>query len=372
MVSGVNRTSAFFQEVARNSPRAPAASSAPAPQAQPSQLEKEAHRVNVELSKCRSKLAELSALARKRSIYVDHTAEIERLTGDVKEGITLASSSIEAFEARFARMHHKNDHMRRHYENLLGTLRKQLCDVTKSLKDALYQRAQIMIQQESRRKMYSHNDMDHSATSAQGRRRFTMQPTADAMQQMDLESGDVERPSRSVIADAKAEALANVQRAIGELTQIFQRVTTLVSQQDEMIQRIDADTEQSLDNVMSDNRGRSGRDLGPQLRALLGDGAGDGRALHLPLGVYDDAGVVLEVDEVAVVAPPGLALAYDNGGVHLLPEVRLALLDGRQDHVAHGRGRQPVEARADTLEGHELFTLHAVHVSGSESDCSAE
>lgn len=61
----------------------------------------------------------------------------------------------------------------------------------------------------------------------------------------------MERPSRSVVADAKAEALVNLQRAIGELTQIFHRVTTLVTQQDEMIQRIDADTVVSLDNVIS-------------------------------------------------------------------------------------------------------------------------
>lgn len=64
-----------------------------------------------------------------------------------------------------------------------------------------------------------------------------------------IHSGEQLRSSRSVIANAKAEALANVQRAIGDLTQIFQRVATLVTEQNEMIQRIDADTDISLDNV---------------------------------------------------------------------------------------------------------------------------
>nr|BAN65367.1 conserved hypothetical protein [Babesia bovis] len=250
MVKGVNRTNVFLQQVARNT--AGQEPTAAPPAAESSQLEQEAQRVGLQLSKCETKLTELSALARKRSIYVDHTAEIERLTNDVKEGITAASSKIDEFETKVRSIRHKNDHVRQHYENLLGTLRKQLCELTKSLKDALYQRAQVMIQQEMRRKMYSHTDADHSINATSNtRRRFTMQPSHEDVQQLDLESGVVERPSRSVIADAKAEALANVQRAISELSQIFQRMTTMVTQQDEMIQRIDMDTEDSLANVIA-------------------------------------------------------------------------------------------------------------------------
>lgn len=185
MVSGVIRTNVFLQEVARNSPVSVPSSS---PSVEPSQLEVDAQRLSQELSKCSTKLYELSALARKRSIYVDHTAEIERLTGEVKESITAASNRIDSFESRVKGMRHKNEHVRQHYENLLGSLRKQLCELTKSLKDALYQRAQIMIQQESRRKMYSHSDLDRSAiSSGYGRRRFTMQPPADGGQQLDIE-----------------------------------------------------------------------------------------------------------------------------------------------------------------------------------------
>jgi hypothetical protein len=41
-----------------------------------------------------------------------------------------------------------------------------------------------------------------------------------------------------------------------------------------------------------------------------------GHTLHLSLGVNDDAGVVLEVDEGAVLPPPGLALPNDHGREH--------------------------------------------------------
>lgn len=107
-----------------------------------------------------------------------------------------------------------------------------------------------------------------------------------------------------------------------------------------------------------------GGNTGPQLSSLLSDGAGDGRALHLTLGVdnlwccvsmssvgiqlpcpslllwwlpsgsYRSSGgthntsVVLEVEEDTVCALPGLGLANDDSGVDLLAELRLALLDG--------------------------------------------
>ena len=52
----------------------------------------------------------------------------------------------------------------------------------------------------------------------------------------------------------------------------------------------------------------------PDVGALLGNGASDGRTLHLTLGVDNDTGVVLEVEEDTVTTPPGLALADDDSG----------------------------------------------------------
>lgn len=43
--------------------------------------------------------------------------------------------------------------------------------------------------------------------------------------------------------------MENVQRVIGELATIFQRVATMISHQDEMIQRIDHDIDTSMHNI---------------------------------------------------------------------------------------------------------------------------
>ena len=54
-------------------------------------------------------------------------------------------------------------------------------------------------------------------------------------------------------------------------------------------------------------------------------------AFHLPLVVDDNAGVVLEVDELSVLPPEGFPLADYDGGHHLLPQLRLSLLDGAEN-----------------------------------------
>jgi len=64
---------------------------------------------------------------------------------------------------------------------------------------------------------------------------------------------------------------------------------------------------QPLNNGVS-----SAGNTGPQISALLGNGASDGGALHLALGVDNDTSIVLKVDVGTLLSPPWLALADDH------------------------------------------------------------
>lgn len=92
----------------------------------------------------------------------------------------------------------------------------------------------------------------------------------------------------------------------------------------------------------------------PQLSGLLGDGSSNGGALHFTLGVDNDTGVVLKVQVDSVRPPPGLALADNDGGHDLLPQLGLSLLDGRHDHVTGTTSGQAVETCTDTLNGDDV------------------
>lgn len=109
--------------------------------------------------------------------------------------------------------------------------------------------------------------------------------------------------------------------------------------------------------------------LGPNVSALLGDGSGDGRALHFALVVDDDAGVVLEVDEDTVLPAEWLALSDDDCGHYLLSQLRLALLHRRDKHVTTSGSWHSVKATLDTVDGNDEQVLGPSVVSAVH-DCS--
>jgi len=83
-----------------------------------------------------------------------------------------------------------------------------------------------------------------------------------------------------------------------------------------------------------------------------------------------DTGVVLEVEEDTVCSPPGLALADDDSGHDLLPELRLSLLDGGHDHVTNTGSGQAVKTSANALDGDDVEVTGA-GVVAAVHDCAA-
>jgi len=85
-----------------------------------------------------------------------------------------------------------------------------------------------------------------------------------------------------------------------------------------------------------------------------------------------DRDATFEVHVDTILAAPGLALADDDGGHHLLPEIGLPLLDGGHDHVADAGGRQAVEPTLDALDGDDVQVLGAGVVRAVHSRCHGE
>merc|ERR1719215_1377700 len=115
--------------------------------------------------------------------------------------------------------------------------------------------------------------------------------------------------------------------------------------------------------VPSSANGRRARgDFGPKLGALLGHRSLDGGALHLALVVDDDTGVVLEVDEDALLAAPRLLLSDYDAFQHLLPQLWFPLLHGAQHHVAGAGLRKLVQPAAIATHGDDVEVLRAAVV----------
>lgn len=87
-------------------------------------------------------------------------------------------------------------------------------------------------------------------------------------------------------------------------------------------------------------------------------------------GCTYNTSVVLKVQEDTVESLPGLGLSDDDGGVNLLSELRLSLLDGGHDHVTDTTGGQSVQAGTDTLDGDDV-EVSGTRVVGAVHDGTA-
>ena len=126
--------------------------------------------------------------------------------------------------------------------------------------------------------------------------------------------------------------------------------------------------------MFSHHRARTAGDLGPQISALLRDGANDGRASHLALRVDDDSRVVFQASEIvllltlkvqliAFTSAVALALPDDDSRQDLLTQLRLALLDRSQEKLANRALGKSVQAGADLGDGNDVQVLGASVVS---------
>lgn len=184
------------------------------------------------------KLQELAKLARQSGIYNDKTAQIQELTFEIRKTISALNLKVDTLEKAGANVGGGGGHSKQHYVTVTEVLKTRLLDVTKEFKDILLLRTENLKRQDRRRNLYSFGGDSGTADADEG--------------VYDVEGGQrvalVSRQGQSY-AQSRAEAVENVQRVIGELASIFQRVATMITHQEEMIQRIDQDLDSSMTHI---------------------------------------------------------------------------------------------------------------------------
>lgn len=244
----VDRTPEFRQILAELTAKGecPAldAAGGPPPQAQ-SELNAWAADIGSGIHQASLKVQELRKMAKKKDIFDDKTSEIQELTAGAKDDIQMLNQKIEALEKK-ARNAGPNRSYQAHAKNLVDTLKTRLLEVTKEFKDALEDRTRALELQDKRRSMYSSGTGSAANPFAQRYRPSTIGNPED------LEGGGGGGGGQAMAVSyhsSRAEAVQNVQRTIGELAQMFQKMAVLVTAQEEMIQRIDEDVDTTLTNV---------------------------------------------------------------------------------------------------------------------------
>ncbi|KAJ5624332.1 hypothetical protein N7510_000641 [Penicillium lagena] len=229
------------------------------------------------------------SVAKRKTLFDDRPVEISELTYVIKQDLASLNSQIASLQSLTLSQHPKSsrsktDQEGEHNDNVVVMLQGKLADVGASFKEVLEVRTKNIQASRTRTENFVSSVSSKSQTALDTQRsdsplyntsgRRTPQPGYQG-NSSDLLSLDPSNPSPlgrpSMQSDqqllvmeeaqssnsyiqARGEAIEAIERTISELGGIFGQLAQMVSEQSEMIQRIDANTEDVVDNVQGAQR----------------------------------------------------------------------------------------------------------------------
>lgn len=212
------------------------------------------------------KLEKLAQLAKRKTLFDDRPVEINELTSIIKQDLSSLNQQI-SFLHTISRSHHpKADQEGEHNKNVVFLLQGKLTNVSANFKDVLEVRTKNIQASRARTENFVSSISAHvtpppiqsssplynnASKNSNGvvQDLLSLNPVGDQQLLMMEEA----QPSNTYIQQ-RGEAIEAIERTIGELGGIFGQLATMVSEQNEMIQRIDANTEDVVDNVQGAQR----------------------------------------------------------------------------------------------------------------------
>lgn len=251
------------------------------PRRQRSEFARQAAEVGRGISGTMAKLERLAQLAKRKTLFDDRPVEINELTFVIKQDMAQLTSQIRNLQEVTLKQHPTSkptDQEGEHSRQVVKLLNEKLQGVGGSFKDVLEIRTKNMQASRSRTEAFVSSAAQHSQTSLdpnrtdsplyqtpqRGRSPGGFQNTS-AVQQ-DLLSLDpsgssaLSRPqsdaqlllmeeAQPTYIQQRGQAIESIESTISELGSIFGQLAQMVSEQGEQIQRIDANTEDVVDNV---------------------------------------------------------------------------------------------------------------------------
>ncbi|KAK2590272.1 Integral membrane protein SED5 [Conoideocrella luteorostrata] len=213
------------------------------------------------ISATMGKLEKLAQLAKRRTMFDDRPVEINELTFVIKQDLSSLNQQIGSLQTLTKQQHPKADQEGEHNKNVVYLLQGKLTDVSVNFKDVLEERTKNIQASRSRTENFISSVSQHTGPSIQqsasplygtpnraspapGSDTLSLNPVGD-QQLLLMEEA---QPANTYIQQ-RGEAIEAIESTINELGSIFGQLANMVTEQSEMIQRIDANTEDVVDNV---------------------------------------------------------------------------------------------------------------------------
>lgn len=235
-----------------------------------SEFNRRASKIGYGIHQTSQKLSKLAKLAKRTSVFDDPTMEIQELTSVIKQDITALNSAVVDLQL-ISNSRNESGNVSTdttsHSTTVVDDLKTRLMSTTKEFKDVLTMRTENLKVHENRRQLFSANASKDSANPFIRQRPLATKTAASTSsapappwasgKQVDGESQPLLQqqqqqqvvPLQDSYMQSRAEALQNVESTIHELSNIFNQLATLVSQQGEVAIRIDENMEDTLANV---------------------------------------------------------------------------------------------------------------------------
>uniref|UniRef100_H9GMR9 Syntaxin-5 n=1 Tax=Anolis carolinensis TaxID=28377 RepID=H9GMR9_ANOCA len=203
-------------------------------------------RIGKDLSNTFAKLEKLTILAKRKSLFDDKAIEIEELTYIVKQDINSLNKQI----AQLGR------HVLTHSNTVVVSLQSKLASMSNDFKSVLEVRTENLKQQKTRREQFSRPPVSPLApltVSAGGSAMLQDEPRHSGDVAIDMDSRTSQQlqliNEQDSYIQSRADTMQNIESTIVELGSIFQQLAHMVKEQEETIQRIDANVEDAQLNV---------------------------------------------------------------------------------------------------------------------------
>lgn len=220
-----------------------------------------AAQVGKDIQQTSIKLSTLTKLAQRRSLFDDPTAEIRELTFVIKQDIAALNAKLSNLQSlRDAQRRHSSKQAGDHSESVVSSLKGRLATTAEGFKQVLKMRSESLVAQQDRRSQFLGNSLnrrpvDPSSSSVAinlggGSLGADVQgKNFPSNSESDYGLSLVQARPENSYQQARADAVRQVESTIVELGQIFNQLATMVSEQGELVERIDANVEDTVMNV---------------------------------------------------------------------------------------------------------------------------
>ncbi|KAJ8282811.1 hypothetical protein COCON_G00053300 [Conger conger] len=216
-----------------------------------------AKRIGKDLSNTFAKLEKLTILAKRKSLFDDKAVEIEELTYIIKQDMNSLNKQIAQLQDLVrSRSNQNGRHVQTHSNTIVVSLQSKLASMSNDFKSVLEVRTENLKQQRSRREQFSQAPVSTSPLHANNFKSSVLMQdesrrSADVSIDMDSRSSQQLQliDEQDSYIQSRADTMQNIESTIVELGSIFQQLAHMVKEQEETVQRIDANVEDTQLNV---------------------------------------------------------------------------------------------------------------------------